>query len=125
MTGPPARARARRAVLATYGILAASVCAAAVASAAWPGTVLLAAGLLVPLLLPLPGLLRGERRAHAWATLCVAPCFIYGITEAVANPAVRTLAAAILFASLAHFAALVAWLRVTRAPPEAQDDPRS
>jgi len=74
----------------------------------------MAATLLLPLLLPVRGLLRGDRRTHAWATMCVAPCFLYGVTETVANPSLRGVAAAILFASLAHFVALVAYLRVTR-----------
>ena len=74
----------------------------------------LALGLLVPLLLPLPGLLRSHRRTHAWATLCIVPYFIYGLTEVIANPAVRASAGAILFASLALFVALVSFLRLTR-----------
>jgi uncharacterized membrane protein len=67
--------------------------------------------------------LRGDRRTHAWATLCVAPYFVYGVTETVANPAVRVAAAAILFASFAHFVALVAYLRATRPQPPTQAEP--
>jgi len=79
---------------------------------------------MLPVLLPLPGLLRGRRRTYAWATLCVAPYFIYGLTEAVANPGVRFTAGAILLASLAWFVALVACLRWSRAPgPDAQGSP--
>jgi uncharacterized membrane protein len=75
---------------------------------------LLAAVLVLPLLLPVKGLLHGDRRTYAWATLCIAPCFVYAITEAIANSSMRAIAAAILLASLAHFVALVAYLRVTR-----------
>jgi uncharacterized membrane protein len=80
----------------------------------WPGNALWTAAMLVPVLITLPGLLRGRRRTHAWATLCVAPYFIYGVTEVVANPAARLPAALILFASLAWFVALVRFLRLTR-----------
>jgi uncharacterized membrane protein len=118
-------ARARRWVLAMTLLLAACVAAAALRTAAWPGSAALALALLVPLLLPLPGLLRRRRRTYAWATLCVAPYFIYGVTEAVANPAVRFMAGLILFASLALFAALVACLRLTRPTAASQDAPGS
>lgn len=98
----------------TAAVLAACVAATALAAGRWPMSLGWAAVALLPVLLPLPGLLRGDRRTHAWATLCVAPYFIYGVTEVVANPAVRMPAAAILFASLAWFVALVHYLRATR-----------
>jgi uncharacterized membrane protein len=104
----------RRWVLGTWFVLGLCVGAAALLSAASPASALVTAGLFIPWLLPLRGLLRGDRRTHAWATLCVAPYFVYGVTETVANPAVRAAAAAILFASFAHFVALVVYLRATR-----------
>ena len=70
--------------------------------------------MLLPLVAPLPGLWRGRRRTYAWATLCVAPYVIYGITEVIANPAVRGTAGIILFASLGWFIALVLYLRLSR-----------
>lgn len=103
-------------------LLAACVVVAALRSSDWPASLALACALLVPLLLPLPGLLRSQRRTHAWATLCVAPYFIYGMTEVIANPAVRGMAGAILFASLALFVALVSYLRLTRPFLEPQRD---
>ncbi len=106
--------RARVATLFAMLLLAACVTCATVITAGVARGLGLAAALLWPLLLPLPGILRRRRRTFAWATLCVTPYFIYGTTEAVANPAVRTLAAAILAASLVLFCALVAWLRLTR-----------
>ena len=73
----------------------------------------------------LRGLWRRSRRACAWATLCVAPYFAYGTTEVIANPAVRNVAGAILFTSLAWFVSLVYCLRVSRpaspARPPGQD----
>jgi uncharacterized membrane protein len=114
---------ARRLVLAGLFLLMATSLAAVLVQ--WSGTpsALLALALLVPLLAPLRGILRGDRRTHAWATLCIVPGFIYGLTEAVANPAIRTVAAMVLGSSLALFFALVAYLRVTR--PQSYQPPPS
>jgi uncharacterized membrane protein len=90
------------------------VAAATLRSAGWPANLLWTLLMLVPLAAPLPGLWRGNRRTYAWATLCVAPYLMYGLTEVVANPAVRGAAGAILFASLAWFLALVTYLRLSR-----------
>jgi uncharacterized membrane protein len=111
---PPSARRARNFVLACIAILAACVLLAALGPGARPGNLLLAAGLLLPLALPLPGIARCRRRTYAWATLCVTPYFIYGTTEVVANPQARVAAGAILLASLALFAGLVSFLRLTR-----------
>lgn len=73
-----------------------------------------AAAFSLPLLAPLPGLWRGSRYTHAWATLCVLPYFIVGMTESIANHAVRMWAGLMLVTSLALFIALIAQLRVTR-----------
>lgn len=118
----PPLERARRMALATAAVLAACVAAASLRSAAWPVNLAWTLALLLPVAAPLPGLARGVRRTYAWASLCVAPYFIYGVTEVIANPAVRGTAGAILFASLAWFVALVGYLRLSRgtAPP-AQD----
>ena len=80
-------------------------------------SLVIAAVLATPLLLPLKGLWQGSRYTHAWATLCVIPYFIVGTVEAVANPAQRTWAAVCLALSLALFTALIAYLRLTRVPP--------
>jgi uncharacterized membrane protein len=117
------RLRARRWALATLAMIGVAIGVAATLDASWPGSALLAAALVLPLLLPLKGLLRGDRRTYAWATLCIAPCFVYGITEVIANSSVRAIAAVILFTSLAHFVALVAYLRVTRPKTGSQAAP--
>jgi len=70
--------------------------------------------LVVPLAATLPGLLRSNRRTFAWATLCVTPHFVYALTEVVANPAIRLLAAAMLGLGLGLVVTLVAYLRLTR-----------
>ena len=105
---------ARRAVLATWAALGVTVAAAVVLTSRSTASAVVTAALFVPWLMPIRGLLRGDRRTHAWATLCVAPYFVYGLTETIANPAVRVAAGLMLAASLAHFVALVAFLRVTR-----------
>lgn len=113
------RQRARHVALVAAAVLAACVAAAALRSASWPANLAWLVVLLLPLLAPLPGLVRGTRRTYAWATLCVTPYFIYGVMEVIANPSVRGAAAAILFASLAWFIALVWYLRLTRRVPAA------
>jgi uncharacterized membrane protein len=112
------RAVARRLVLASLLLLAITSIACVVSD--WSGTpsAVLAAVLIPPLLFPLAGIARGDRRTHAWATLCVVPAFVYGLTEVVANPGARLLAALVLGASLLLFFSLVAYLRVTRPRPQ-------
>jgi uncharacterized membrane protein len=128
---PVRTARSRRSpadplVLATTATLAATVAVFTLSALDWPASAAWSMVMLLPVLLPLPGLLGGRRRTHAWATLCVAPYFVYGITEVVANPAARPGAAVILFASLAWFVALARFLRLTRpdGDPEAAQGTR-
>ena len=122
MTGQRLR-RARAFTLATAAVLAVCVAAASLRSAPWPANLGWTIALLLPVAAPIPGIVRGIRRTYAWATLCVAPYFIYGITEVIANPAVRGAAAAILFASFAWFVTLVAYLRLSRGGPADGQDP--
>jgi uncharacterized membrane protein len=112
--------RARTVALATAAVLAVCVAAASLRSAPWPANLGWTIALLLPVAAPIPGIVRGIRRTYAWATLCVAPYFVYGITEVIANPAVRGAAAAILLASFAWFVTLVACLRLSRG---GQDSP--
>lgn len=112
--------RARCGVLAAMSVLGLLVVIAALRTAPLPTNLYLSLAWLLPVLLPLRGMLAGSRRTHAWATLCVAPYVIAGVMETIANPTLRPLAASIVFASLAWFAALIRYLRVTR--PET--DPR-
>jgi uncharacterized membrane protein len=74
----------------------------------------IAFGLCLPLFAPLPGLIRGTRRTFAWATLCVIPYFIVGITESIANPLGRIWSGSCLGLSLLLFVGLIAYLRTTR-----------
>jgi uncharacterized membrane protein len=119
---PKRLARARVATLAAAAVLAACVAAAGLGSGRWPINLAWTLGMLLPIAAPLPGLLRGSRRTYAWATLCVAPYLVYGVTEITANPAVRIAAAVILFASLAWFVALITYLRLSRGVVPAPQD---
>jgi uncharacterized membrane protein len=117
------RALARGGVIGGLLLLALSSAAAVLVS--WSGTpsAILALVLLAPLLAPLVGIARDDRRTHAWATLCLVPGFVYGLTESVANPGLRLLAALVLGSSLVSFFALVVYLRVTRPPDPTQAPP--
>jgi uncharacterized membrane protein len=77
----------------------------------------------LPLLLALPGLIRGTRHTHSWATLCVLPYFVVGITEAVANANLRHWALMLLGASLLWFFALLSFLRVSPVAPGKPQEP--
>ena len=113
--------RMRLRALALMLLLAASVVLAACLSFAWPRNLVVSVLMLVPLALPAAGIVRSRRRTFAWATLCIAPYFVYGLTELVANPAVRTIALAMLLASLGLMAVLVAYLRLTRSVDPVQE----
>ena len=108
--------RARRAQLATLAVW--TLLVAAVAS--WPltqpgsGPVLTALALL-PLLLPLPGLVRGQRRTLQWSPLALSPALALTLTELLVNQQARVPAALTLALILAAFAAIVATLRVSSA----------
>jgi uncharacterized membrane protein len=65
----------------------------------------------LPLLLPLPGLLRGRPRSLRVAPLAEAPALALAITEVLANPAARVAASITLALVLAAFAAIIAALR--------------
>lgn len=106
--------RIRTAVLAAHLLLVLAVIAASLLDNGAPAGIVRGLALAIPLFLPWRGLLKGHRYTYAWATLCVIPYFVFGIVEAIANPATRIWAAVILALSLALFTGLVLYLRVTR-----------
>jgi uncharacterized membrane protein len=111
----PGRAdRARALVLLSLAALWACSAFAVLVPDGAVSRMLLGLVLLAPLALTLPGVLRRNRRAYAWATLCLTPHFVYALTELVANPVLRTLAATMLVLGLVAMVALVAYLRLTR-----------
>ena len=104
------RARgALRFALAAWLLLAASIAWWTLADVGIGRITALVAGL--PLLLPLPGLLRGSRRALRAAPMALAPVLALAITEVLVNPAARVSAAFSLALVLAAFAGIVAALR--------------
>ncbi len=86
----------------------------------WPNPsadgALRAALLGFPLLLPLRGLIKANRYTYRWATLCVLPYIVVGLTEVIANPTARVWSAAMLALALLLFVALIGFLRVSKAP---------
>jgi uncharacterized membrane protein len=84
-----------------------------------PARIAVAVLMLIPVLLPLRGIWRRERRTYAWGTLCLIPYIVVGITEAIANPAGRYWASGCLLLSFGAFIAFIAYLRVSRPAPEA------
>jgi len=107
-TGPAVRVR--RFAIGVWLLLAASI-------AAWPipangvglGTTAIA---LLPLFLPLPGLLRGRRLTLQWSSLTLAPALALAVTEILVNSAARTYVTLTLALILVAFAMIVATLRV-------------
>ncbi len=69
----------------------------------------------LPLLLPLPGLLRGRRRAHLWGALVTLPYFTHGVVEAWAG-ARPWLAGLEIAAAVAAFSGCLLALRARRPP---------
>ena len=82
-------------------------------SAGYPWPICLIA--VLPLLAPLRGLLRGQRRTYAWATLFAAPYIAFAVTELLVNPAARWVAAFSLLLVFAWFCTMILFLRASRA----------
>ena len=79
-----------------------------------PPRILAGAVLALPLVVGVPFLYAGKRRSYAWMTLGLTPSLVLALTEVVANPAMRSWAAFVLFDVIVAFVLLVAYLRVTR-----------
>lgn len=69
---------------------------------------------VLPLLAPLNGLLRGRRHTYAWATLFAIPYLVFALTELLANPAARWVAALSLLLVFAWFCTMILYLRASR-----------
>ena len=111
MNGQSGLATNRVAIAAWLALLLSVLCwPLGLSAVGWPIT----AFAFLPLLLPLPGLVRGTRRTHSWAPLALAPALAMALTEVLVNPAVRLRVTLTLALILAAFAAVLAALR--RAP---------
>ena len=73
---------------------------------------------VLPLLAPLNGLVRGRRYTYAWATLFAIPYLAFAVTELLANPRARWVAAISLLLVFAWFCTMILFLRASRAPRE-------
>lgn len=113
--GAATAASFKQAVVALTGVLIGIVAYGQLSAHMSAGRLLWTAIVAMPLWLPLPWLIRGNRFTYAAMTLCVIPYFVLGVTEAVANPAARWWAGPCLICALALFVALIAYLRLTRA----------
>ena len=70
--------------------------------------------LALPFVLGAPLIYIGHRRSYAWLTLALAPVLALGLSEAVANAAMREWASGLLLAVLVTFLLLIGYLRATR-----------
>jgi uncharacterized membrane protein len=69
---------------------------------------------VLPLLAPLNGLVRGRRYTYAWATLFAIPYLAFALTELLANPQARWVAAMTLLLVFAWFCTMILYLRASR-----------
>ncbi len=74
---------------------------------------LLALIAVLPLFLPLHGLLRGRARTAAWATMLLVFYCAFLLAEGYADPAQKTRAFALAFLAAADFIALIVFVRVS------------
>ena len=68
--------------------------------------------LLLPLLLPLRGLLKGNPYTFAWSSFLILIYFIHGVVEAYANPAARHLASFEILFSVTFYSGAVLYARL-------------
>jgi len=79
---------------------------------------------VVPLLLPLMGLLRGRRYTFKWSSLLVWACMVEGALRAASDPGPSArLAILELALGAAFFLSAVAYLRATRGAPSPSPRP--
>jgi uncharacterized membrane protein len=103
--------RARVVTLCLWAAVALSLLAWIAVGYSWP--ICIAA--VLPLLAPLNGLIRGNRRTYAWATLFTIPYLVFALTELLVNPAARWAASVSLFLVFGWFCTMVLFLRASPA----------
>ena len=104
---------ARSLTVPLWVAVAASLLAWILVGYPWP----ICAVAVLPLLAPLNGLVRGRRYTYAWATLFAIPYLAFAITELLANPRARWVAALSLLLVFAWFCTMIIFLRVSRVRP--------
>ena len=103
--------KARALTLLLWAAVALSLLAWIAVGYPWP--ICMAA--VLPLLAPLNGLIRGNRRTYAWATLFTIPYLVFALTELLVNPAARWAASVSLFLVFGWFCTMVLFLRASPA----------
>lgn len=93
-----------------WAALASSLLAWILVGYPWPICVIA----VLPLLAPLRGLLRGARYTYAWATLFAIPYLAFALTELLANPQARWVAAITLLLVFTWFCTMILFLRASR-----------
>lgn len=102
--------KARLATVVIWTAVALSLLAWIAAGYPW----LLCVLAVIPLLVPLRGLMRGQRRTYAWATLFAVPYLAFALTELLANPAARWVAGSSLLLVFGWFCTMILFLRASR-----------
>jgi len=70
--------------------------------------------LILPLLLTLPGLLRGDPYTHAWGSLLYLFYFAFGLSEVISSPSHRSAAMVATLLALILFVAAILFPRVAK-----------
>jgi uncharacterized membrane protein len=104
---------ARRISIGLWALLTFSLLAWGLAGYSW----WLCGLAVLPLLAPLSGLVRGQRYTFAWASLFTIPYLAFAVTELLANPGARIVAAVTLLLVFGWFCSLVLFLRLSRQGP--------
>ena len=104
-------ARARSAALLLWCLLPLALLAWQVTPPATMGSYAVVLATVLPMAMPLPGMLRTRRRSFRWAPLTLAPAMAWSLTELVANPAARFPAGLCALLAFLALAAVVAALR--------------
>lgn len=71
---------------------------------------------VLPLLIPLAGILQGRRYTHQWASMLILAYFTEGVVRVVSDPgeATRVMAAVEVALTLVFFCSTILYARVTR-----------
>ena len=80
--------------------------------------------LTAPLMLPLPGLIRGRAYTHAWTSLLALFYIAWALTELLANPPARPAAYPAFFAGVLLFTGCVLFIRLDKREREANISPK-
>jgi len=87
-----------------------------------PRSIVLAIALL-PMLLPLRGLLHGTRYTHAWASFLALPYFAFGIDAMIHRTEMKWLGALLVLLSTVWFCGCMFYARYYAQHPEADEEP--